>query len=85
MNIYIQTQGARLIKEGRHILVKKGEDTYHTLFVEKLDQIVLFGNIDITPAARATLLRHNVDTVFCSKNGRYLGRFATPEREFMVL
>ena len=85
MNIYIQTQGARLIREGRHLLVKKGEDTYHTLFIEKLEQIVLFGNIDITPAARATLLRHNVDTVFCSKNGRYLGRFATPEPKNVAL
>ncbi|MFH0784217.1 MAG: CRISPR-associated endonuclease Cas1 [Pseudomonadota bacterium] len=85
MNIYIQTQGARLIREGRHLLVKKGEDTYHTLFVEKLEQIVLFGSIDITPAARATLLRHNVDTVFCSKNGRYLGRFATPEPKNVAL
>ena len=85
MNIYIQTQGARLVREGRHLLVKKGEDTYHTLFVEKLEQIVLFGSIDITPAARATLLRHNVDTVFCSKNGRYLGRFATPEPKNVAL
>jgi CRISPR-associated protein Cas1 len=31
MNIYIHTQGARIIREGRHLLVKKGEDTYHTL------------------------------------------------------
>jgi len=85
MNIYIQTQGARLVREGRHLLVKKGEDTYHTLFVEKLEQIVLFGSIDITPAARATLLRHNVDTVFCSKNGRYLGRFANPEPKNVAL
>jgi len=49
MNIYIQTQGARIVREGRHLLVKKGEDTYHTLFVEKLRQVVLFGNVEITP------------------------------------
>jgi CRISP-associated protein Cas1 len=85
MNIYIQTQGARLVREGRHLLVKKGEDTYHTLFIQKLEQIVLFGNIDITPAARASLLRHGVDTVFCSKDGRYQGRFATPEPKDVML
>jgi len=28
MRIYIKTQGARIIKEGRHLLVKKGNDTY---------------------------------------------------------
>lgn len=78
MNIYITTQGARIIREGRHLLVKKGEDTYHTLFVEKIKQLVLFGNIALTPSARNTLLSHNVDTVFCRKDGRYVGRFANP-------
>ncbi len=78
MNIYITTQGARIIREGRHLLVKKGEDTYHTLFVEKIKQLVLFGNIALTPSARNTLLNHNVDTVFCRKDGRYVGRFANP-------
>ena len=85
MNIYITTQGARIVREGRHLLVKKGEDTYNTLFVGKLNQIVLFGNIDITPPARAYLLRHGVDTVFCSKDGRYQGRFATPESKNVML
>lgn len=85
MNIYITTQGARIVKEGRHLLVKKGEDTYNTLFVEKLKQIVLFGNIDITPPARAYLLRHEIDTVFCAKDGRYQGRFATPESKNVML
>mgnify|MGYP005840232913 CR=1 FL=1 len=85
MHIYIQTQGARLVREGRHLLVKKGEDTYHTLFLEKLRQVVLLGNIEITPAARAQLLRHGVDTVFCTQNGRYLGRFATSEPRNVML
>jgi len=46
MVVYINTQGARLVKEGRHLLVKKGEATYHTLFTYKLKQIVIFGNVD---------------------------------------
>ncbi|MGB9617841.1 MAG: CRISPR-associated endonuclease Cas1, partial [Desulfomonilaceae bacterium] len=85
MNIYITTQGARLIREGRHLLVKKGNDTYHTLFIEKLKQVVLFGNIELTASARALLLRHGVDTVFCSQDGRYLGRFATHEPKNLML
>jgi len=85
MHIYIRTQGARIVREGRHLLVKKGDDTYHTLFVEKLRQVVLFGNVELTPAARAHLLRHGVDTVFCSKDGRYQGRFATPEPKNVLL
>lgn len=85
MNIYITTQGARLIREGRHILVKKGEDTYHTLFVEKIKQLMLFGNVAMTAAARNLLLRHQVDTIFFRKDGRYLGRFAAPEPKNVML
>lgn len=85
MNIYIHTQGARVVREGRHLLVKKGEDTFRTLFVEKLRQVVLFGNVELTPAARSSLLRHGVDTVFCTEDGRYRGRFATPEPKNVML
>lgn len=79
MKIYVTTQGSRIIKEGSHLIVKKGEDTYHTLFVQKLDQVAVFGSVEITAAARRMLLKNNIDTVFLSKDGRYLGRFAPPE------
>jgi len=85
MKIYITTQGARMIREGRHLLIKKGGDTYHTLFVEKIEQIILFGNIEITSPARRMLLLNHVDTVFLSKDGRYLGRFSLAEPKNMAL
>ncbi|MFO7761025.1 MAG: CRISPR-associated endonuclease Cas1 [Desulfobia sp.] len=85
MKIYVTTQGARIIKEGRHLLVKKGEDTYNTLFVQKLDQVAVFGSVEITAAARRMLFKNNIDTVFLSKDGRYLGRFASPESKNFAL
>jgi len=85
MVVYINTQGSRLVKEGRHLLVKKGEDTYHTLFTYKLKQIVLFGNVEITHRAMAQIMRHEIDTVFLTQNGRYLGRIASPESRNVFL
>lgn len=85
MVIYIKTQGARIIKEGRHLLVKKGDDIYHTLFTYKLSQIVIFGNVEITHRALAQLMRHEIDTVFLTQNGRYLGRIAAPEARNVFL
>lgn len=85
MNIYVTTQGARIVREGRHLLVKKENDTYHTIFVEKINQLCLFGNVALTPAARSLLLRHNVDTVFFRLDGRYLGRFSMPESRNVML
>ncbi len=85
MVVYIKTQGARIIKEGRHLLVKKGDSTYHTLFTYKLTQIVIFGNVEITHGAMVQLMRHEIDTVFLTQNGRYLGRLAAPEARNVFL
>ena len=85
MVVYVTTQGARIIREGRHLLVKKGEDTWHTLFVEKLEQLVICGNVELTHPAWCMLLRHGVDTVFLTRDGRYLGRFTTPEPKNVFL
>ncbi len=85
MRIYITTQGSRIIKEGRHLLVKKGDDTYHTLFVDKIEQLLLFGNVEFTAPARSLLLRAGIDTIFLTKDGRYRGRFELPEPKNIFL
>lgn len=85
MIAYIKTQGARIIKEGRHLLVKKGDSIYHTLFTYKLDQLILYGNIEITHNALCQLMRHNIDTVFLTRYGRYLGRLAPVESKNVFL
>lgn len=85
MIVYVNTQGARIIREGRHLLVKKENDTYHTLFVYKLEQLVIMGNVVITPQAMRLLMRENVDTVFLRLDGRYLGRFAGGEQKNVFL
>ena len=85
MIIYVKTQGARIVKEGRHLLVKKGDGVYNTLFTYKLDQLLLFGNIEITHNAMCQLMRENIDTVFLTRYGRYLGRLAAPESKNVFL
>jgi CRISPR-associated protein Cas1 len=85
MIVYVKTQGARIIREGRHLLVKKGDAVYHTLFTYKLDQLLLFGNIEITHPALCQLMRNNIDIVFLTQNGRYLGRMAPVESKNVFL
>ena len=75
---YIMEQGAYLVKEGERILVKKNKTVLHTLHTFKLEQIVIFGNVSITPSAISYLLKLGIDTVFMSKNGRYKGRLQGP-------
>ncbi len=71
---YILEQGAYLVKEGERIIVKKDKKILHTLHSFKLEQIVIFGNVSITPPVISYLLKLGIDTVFMSKNGRYKGR-----------
>ncbi len=85
MRIYLTTQGTRVIREGSHLLVKKDTTTYHTLFVDKIEQLLVFGNIELTPPARSLLLSKGVDTVFLTRDGRYRGRFELPEPKNIFL
>jgi len=85
MIVYVTTQGSRIVREGRHLLVKKEDATYHTLFIYKLEQLLLFGNITVTPQALNLLLRENIDTVFLRLDGRYKGRLAGAEPKNVFL
>jgi CRISPR-associated protein Cas1 len=85
MVVYVRTQGVKIVKEGQHLLVKKGDAVYHTLFTHKLRQLVIFGNVEITHSAFSQLMRNNIDTVFMRFDGRYLGRISPPEAKNVFL
>lgn len=85
MRIYITTQGSSIVREGGHLLVRCGKDIHHTIFLHKVKQVLLCGNVSLTPSARNALFRNSIDTVFLTQNGRYLGRFSQPEPKNIAL
>lgn len=85
MIAYVTTQGAKIVREGRHLLVRKDDATYHTLFIYKLQQLIVAGNVSITPQALRMLMQENIDTVFLRFDGRYLGRLADAEQKNVFL
>ena len=84
MIAYVTSQGARIEKEGRRLIVH-GRDFRHILFAAHLEQLVLFGNVHITAPAMFTLLKEGIDTVFLRADGRYAGRLASLEPANAVL
>ena len=60
MRVYVTTQGASIVKEGGHLLVRCGKDIHHTVFVHKMNQLILCGNITLTPPARNVLFKINI-------------------------
>jgi CRISP-associated protein Cas1 len=85
MIVYVTTQGSRVVREGRHLIVRLGDDIHHTLFIGKLEQLVLCGNITLTTPALSLLLREGIDTVFLRQDGRYRGRLAGAEQKNVYL
>ncbi|MDD6087820.1 MAG: CRISPR-associated endonuclease Cas1 [Desulfovibrionaceae bacterium] len=75
---YVTSQGARIRKEGRRLIVQ-GRDFQNVLFTSHLEQLIVFGNVSITAPALLTLLKESIDTVFLRADGRYMGRLSSPE------
>jgi len=82
---YFLEQNTSVNKEGERLVVKKEGKILHTLHIFKLDQVVVFGNVLLTPAAIAYLLRSCVDTVFLTRSGRYIGRLQPPYSKNITL
>jgi len=75
--LYVTEQGSTLLKEGKRLLVQKQGRVIQWVHAFKLDQIVLMGNVSISPAALSFLLDEGIDTVFLSYHGKYRGRLVS--------
>ena len=72
--VYVTHRAATLKREGGVISVtQKGKRTAR-IRVHDLSQLVLMGNIVLTPSALDLLVEKGIDTVFLTHNGRYRGR-----------
>ena len=79
--VYLMEQNASVSKEGGRLLVKKEGVVSHSIHLFKLEQVVLFGNIFLTPAAIRYLLKEGIDTAFMTRQGRYLGKITECSRQ----
>ncbi|MDR3569714.1 MAG: CRISPR-associated endonuclease Cas1 [Syntrophobacteraceae bacterium] len=75
---YVMEQNSTVGLESERLVVKKDRAVLHSLLLFKLEQLVLFGNVLLTPAAVSALLRREIDTVFLSRSGAYRGRLQPP-------
>lgn len=75
---YVMEQNSTIGLESERLVVKKERAVLHSLLLFKLEQLVVFGNVFLTPAAVSALLRREIDTVFMSRSGTYRGRLQPP-------
>ncbi|MDQ7785807.1 MAG: CRISPR-associated endonuclease Cas1, partial [Desulfomonilaceae bacterium] len=55
--LYVTDQGAAVFKEGNRLLIKKQGNVIQWVHAFDLDQVVLMGNISLSPGAVAYLLQ----------------------------
>lgn len=69
--LYVREQGARVVREGERIRVMRGQETLHEAAVRELEQVVVYGNVQVTTQAATLLVQQDVDVVFYSSHGRF--------------
>jgi len=72
--LYLTEQGATVRLVGGRIVVDKEERIIEELPALKLQQIVSFGKINLTPAVIAFCFEQGADVAFLSMHGKYRGR-----------
>ena len=83
--LYLIEQNASISKEGGCFLIKREGAVSHTIHLFKLEQIVLFGNIFLTPSVIRYLLQEGIDTAFMTRRGKYLGRLQSALGKNIIL
>ena len=76
--LYLTEQGTILRKAGDRFLVEKEDEVLLDLPYHKLENVLLFGNIQVTTQALAELLEKGVNMSLFSRQGQYRGSLAPP-------
>lgn len=73
-SVYVAHEGATLRRDGELLVVTVRREKVSELPLRDIEQLVLLGNVVLTPAAMASLVDHGIDTVFLSPTGSYRAR-----------
>jgi len=83
--LYVIEQGATLHKRGNRIVVEKFNKEIDWIHAFKVEQIIIVGNIMLSPHMIAFLLKEGIDTVFLSMRGKYRGRLISQFGKNVIL
>ncbi len=83
--VYVREQGAVVRRQGERLLVTRQKERLLDLPMLHVDQLVLFGNVQLTSQAMAILLQKEIDVVFLSQYGKFRGRLIHTGSKFAQL
>lgn len=77
-SLVLMEQGLALAVEGEQFEIRKGESAIERVRIAEVSEVLVFGNVALTPGCIAVLLSRGIDTIFMTARGRYRGRLAGP-------
>ena len=72
--IYVKEQGAKIGRKGERLVISKDQEVIKEYPLVNVQQLNLFGNVQLTTQAVATLLERDIDVTFLSIHGKFRGR-----------
>ncbi|MEJ5273273.1 MAG: CRISPR-associated endonuclease Cas1 [Spirochaetota bacterium] len=82
--VYIVSKYGKLSKKG-DTLIYECDNYTSTIYPFRTDELVFIGRVDITGAALSLLMKHQIDTVFLSSNGKFNGKLTFSEKKNVFL
>ncbi|MCP4425331.1 MAG: CRISPR-associated endonuclease Cas1 [Chloroflexi bacterium] len=70
-SVYVREQGAVVGRRGERLVVKKNGEVIEEFPMNKVDQVVVLGNVQLSTQVMTTLVQMNIDVVFLSSYGKY--------------
>ncbi|MDO9263640.1 MAG: CRISPR-associated endonuclease Cas1 [Desulfosalsimonadaceae bacterium] len=76
--IYVTEQGAVIGKKGQRVVVSKDRETLADVPANRVQGVLVFGNVQITTQAMRLMLESGVEMALFSGSGRLLGQITSP-------
>lgn len=77
-SLVLMEQGLTLGAEGEEFEIRKADAVIEKVRAAEVAEVLVFGNIHLTPHSVSILLARGIDTVFLTARGRYRGRLVGP-------
>jgi CRISPR-associated protein Cas1 len=83
--LYVHEHGAVIRCEDEHLRIMKDEVEVLSLPAFKIDQVILFGNSQVTTGAMKFCLRHNIPIIVLNGFGRFFGAIESTGNQNVLL
>ena len=77
-NVYITEQGAVLAKTGNRLIVRKEDEILLDVPCDKVDAVLIFGNVQFTTQAVHELFEHGIEMALLTRTGTLVGQITSP-------